>query len=105
MGYHGNGPYLNIQCTTHLLLSSYFRLSSSFVLFRKAKRALWFWAVGYMSNNLTLLVFISSDRLRKTLQPLLSIIFIYLQLNMIRLIDGDSYDHGYHFNAHNYNDD
>ena len=105
MGYHGNGPYLNIQCTTHLLLSSYFRLSSSFVLFRKAKRALWFWAVGYMSNNLTLLVFISSDRLKKTLQPLLSIIFIYLQLNMIRLIDGDSYDHGYHFNAHNYNDD
>ena len=58
-----------------------------------------------MSNNLTLLVFISSDRLKKTLQPLLSIIFIYLQLNMIRLIDGDSYDHGYHFNAHNYNDD
>ena len=65
MGYHGNGPYLNIQCTTHLLLSSYFRLSSSFVLFRKAKRALWFWAVGYMSNNLTLLVFISSDLFKR----------------------------------------
>ena len=42
---------------------------------------------------------------KKTLQPLLSIIFIYLQLSMIRLIDGDSYDHGYHFNADNYDDD
>ena len=42
--YHWNGQYLNIQCTAHLLLSSHFRLFCSFVLFRKAKRALRFCA-------------------------------------------------------------
>ena len=100
--YHRNGPYLNIQCTAHLLLSSHFRLFCSFVLFRKAKQALRFCAVGYMINNLTLLVFIPSDLFKRCCNR-----YIHLSSTQhsIRLIDGDSYDHGYPFNADNYDDD